>query len=78
MKLNRSCAVIISFSVLFCAVSELGFCREEEEGIIRMRLGGIHGSKGNQNSGIIESLARFAVEEHNKKEVLLLAFVCGN
>lgn len=79
MELIRSCAVIISLVVLLCAVSELGLCRgEEEEGMIRTRVGGIHGSRGNQNGGIIESLGRFAVEEHNKKEVFLLSLVCGN
>lgn len=43
-------------------------------------LGGVHESQGEvegqvaatQNSADIESLARFAVEEHNKKEVLFL------
>ncbi|KAI4332913.1 hypothetical protein L6164_017783 [Bauhinia variegata] len=34
--------------------------------------GGVHDSPGAQNSAEIESLARFAVEEHNKKENALL------
>ncbi|KAF8398133.1 hypothetical protein HHK36_017059 [Tetracentron sinense] len=38
-------------------------------------LGGISDSKGTQNSAEIQSLAQFAVEEHNKKENALLGFV---
>ncbi|XP_054819442.1 cysteine proteinase inhibitor-like [Prosopis cineraria] len=37
-------------------------------------LGGISGVQGNQNSLEIDNLARFAVEEHNKKENALLEF----
>lgn len=33
-------------------------------------LGGVQESRGAENSNEIESLARFAIEEHNKKEVL--------
>jgi hypothetical protein len=32
-------------------------------------LGGVHDSEASQNSVEIENLARFAVDEHNKKEV---------
>jgi len=32
-------------------------------------LGGVHDSQSSQNSAEIDSLARFAVDEHNKKEV---------
>ncbi|OVA11786.1 Proteinase inhibitor I25 [Macleaya cordata] len=37
-------------------------------------LGGIRDSEGSQNSLEIESLAKFAVEEHNKKQNALLEF----
>lgn len=37
-------------------------------------LGGVQESQGTQNSADIDSLARFAVEEHNKKENALLEF----
>ncbi|KAJ6428186.1 hypothetical protein OIU84_023577 [Salix udensis] len=37
-------------------------------------LGGVHDSKASQNSVEIDSLARFAVEEHNKKENAMLEF----
>ncbi|KAG6769052.1 hypothetical protein POTOM_024667 [Populus tomentosa] len=40
-----------------------------------MKLGGVHDCKGSQNSGEIDSLARFAVQEHNTKENALLEFV---
>lgn len=32
-------------------------------------LGGVRDVPANQNSGEVESLGRFAVDEHNKKEV---------
>lgn len=35
-------------------------------------LGGIKPVEGNENSLEIESLARYAVDEHNKKKVLFL------
>ncbi|CAN8259615.1 unnamed protein product [Cochlearia groenlandica] len=38
-------------------------------------LGGVRDVPANQNSGEVESLARFAVDEHNKKENALLEFV---
>ncbi|KAK9273051.1 hypothetical protein L1049_017858 [Liquidambar formosana] len=37
-------------------------------------VGGIHDSEGSQNKLEIDSLARFAVEEHNKKENAVLDF----
>ncbi|KAF7815559.1 cysteine proteinase inhibitor-like [Senna tora] len=37
-------------------------------------LGGVREVEGNQNSLEIDNLARFAVEEHNKKENALLEF----
>ncbi|XP_011040718.1 PREDICTED: cysteine proteinase inhibitor-like isoform X1 [Populus euphratica] len=40
-----------------------------------MKLGGVHDCKGSQNIGEIDSLARFAVQEHNTKENALLEFV---
>ncbi|XVF00162.1 hypothetical protein REPUB_Repub03eG0261400 [Reevesia pubescens] len=38
-------------------------------------LGGIHPSQGAQNSEELENLARFAVDEHNKKENAMVEFV---
>ncbi|KAH8522716.1 hypothetical protein Peur_041215 [Populus x canadensis] len=37
-------------------------------------LGGVHDSEASQNSVEIENLARFAVDEHNKKENAILEF----
>lgn len=38
-------------------------------------LGGVTESQGSENSAEIEDLARFAVQEHNKKENAMLEFV---
>ncbi|XP_052117105.1 cysteine proteinase inhibitor-like [Arachis duranensis] len=38
-------------------------------------LGGISTVEGSQNSATTESLGRFAVEEHNKKENTVLEFI---
>ena len=59
--------------VLLCSVCELGHCLERSS-VLKMRLGGIHDCKGSQNSAEIDSLARFAVQEHNKKANSLLEF----
>uniref|UniRef100_A0A5B7A3T3 Cysteine proteinase inhibitor n=1 Tax=Davidia involucrata TaxID=16924 RepID=A0A5B7A3T3_DAVIN len=74
MKLNTFSVVSLSLFVLvFSAFCESGLCRED--GFIRMKtLGGVHDCKGSQNSAEIQSIARFAVEEHNKKENALLEF----
>jgi len=54
--------------VLLCGCyTELGLCRQDN--FLKMKLGGVHDCKGSQNSGEIDSLARFAVQEHNTKEV---------
>nr|AWB97031.1 cystatin-like protein [Agapanthus praecox subsp. orientalis] len=37
-------------------------------------LGGVHEKEGTENSVEVEELARFAVDEHNKKENALLEF----
>ncbi|KAK2652026.1 hypothetical protein Ddye_011882 [Dipteronia dyeriana] len=67
----------IAFGVVVVAVcgwfTELGLCSEEDN-LIKMKLGGVHDCKGSQNSAEIESLARFAVQEHNKKQNAVLEF----
>lgn len=52
---------------------QLGFCKQQEEDPTRMAtLGGIKDSSASsQNSAELDSLARFAVDQHNNKEVLL-------
>lgn len=56
--------------VLLCGCFELGFCKDDP--FIMMKTLG--GSQGSENSVEIESLGRFAVEEHNKNENALLEF----
>ncbi|KAG5552703.1 hypothetical protein RHGRI_010711 [Rhododendron griersonianum] len=53
----------------------VGFCKDD--GLIRMKpvvVGGVRDVAGMQNSAEIESIGRFAVDEHNKKENALLEF----
>jgi len=65
---SRFLLFIVFFSLsLFISsliASDLGFCNEE-----MALVGGVGDVPANQNSGEVESLARFAVDEHNKKEV---------
>lgn len=70
MELNR----LVLLSLSFVLVSQIGFCREDS--FIRMPktmnlLGGVRDCGGIQNSAEIESIARFAVQEHNKNQVFL-------
>ncbi|XP_041027911.1 cysteine proteinase inhibitor-like [Juglans microcarpa x Juglans regia] len=68
-----SVALLLGTVVVLSGVCEFGLCFEDDQSI-RMKLGGVHDCKGSQNSGEIETLARFAVQEHNKKENTLLEF----
>ncbi|KAL1802680.1 hypothetical protein ACET3Z_031327 [Daucus carota] len=53
----------------------LGFCTQQQDPTIMATLGGIKDSSASsQNSVELESLARFAVEQHNNKENSLLEF----
>ncbi|CAN6814995.1 unnamed protein product, partial [Brassica oleracea] len=63
-------------SLLLCGIIQLGFCRSEEKSLEKtmMMLGGVHNLRRNQNSGVIESLARFAIQEHNNRENKVLEF----
>ncbi|CAI9099441.1 OLC1v1036267C1 [Oldenlandia corymbosa var. corymbosa] len=79
MKTNGSA---FRFSVVLLALFlcwESGMvCSLSVKGLIRMRDGGVLGGIGHyggtQNNGEIESLGRFAVQEHNKNENALLEF----
>lgn len=69
-------AAILSASAVPSSVgSDLGFCTGnwlEQEGRNQdgmATLGGVHEPRGAENSVAVEDLARFAVDEHNKKEV---------
>ncbi|XP_010557894.1 PREDICTED: cysteine proteinase inhibitor 6-like [Tarenaya hassleriana] len=61
---------LIVFSVSSAISADLGFCSDDD----MSTLDGAPYSSGSQNSGEVESLARFAVDEHNKKENALLEF----
>ncbi|CAH2058585.1 unnamed protein product [Thlaspi arvense] len=62
-------------TLLLCVTIQLGICRSEEKRTEKtMMLGGVHDLRGNQNSGEIESLARFAIQEHNSRENKVLEF----
>lgn len=68
-------ALFITASLAYHHHHQGGGEEVEEEGLIAMAtLGGVKESEGFQNSVEIEDLARFAVEEHNKKENKLLEF----
>lgn len=57
-------------TLLLCGTIHLAICRSEEKITAKtMKLGGVHDLRGNQNNEEIESLARFAIQEHNKQQV---------
>lgn len=68
---NNSSSLVLLISILLFAFCELGSCRNYDFIKMKKALGGL---KGIQNSAEIESIARFAVQEHNKKEVFILIF----
>lgn len=68
-------SVTLMLLVVLSAFCDLGFCKDD--GLIRMKpvvVGGVRDVAGMQNSAEIESIGRFAVDEHNKKEVVLEVF----
>ncbi|GLT95651.1 hypothetical protein SLE2022_133190 [Rubroshorea leprosula] len=71
MKMKNFSVVVFTL-LLLSAFCDLGLCRGDD--FLRMKLGGFHDCRGTQNSAEIESLARFAVQEHNKKENALVEF----
>lgn len=75
MELSRLVVLFLSFVLLL----HFGFCRQDN--IIRMPrsmnlLGGVRDRGGIRNSAEIESIARFAVQEHNRNQVFLKQFLC--
>nr|ACU24145.1 unknown [Glycine max] len=62
-------------SILFALRSSSGGCSEYHHHHTPMAtIGGLRDSQGSQNSVQTEALARFAVDEHNKKQNSLLEF----
>ncbi|PRQ45744.1 putative Cystatin domain-containing protein [Rosa chinensis] len=66
----KSCIALAGLVVFLCAIFELGLCREDP--LIKMNLGGFKDSRASQNSA--ESIALFAVQEHNKQQNGVLEF----
>ncbi|KAJ0259424.1 Cystatin domain-containing protein [Hirschfeldia incana] len=60
---------------LLCGAIRSRSSRSEHRRMVKtMVLGGVEDIQGNQNSGEIESLARFAIQEHNNRENKVLEF----
>lgn len=77
MRLHAVPLSVVSV-LLVLVISVLLSLRYRNQDPIKMAtLGGVHESQGGaaQNSVEIEGVARFAVDEHNKKEVSILIFV---
>ncbi|XP_027355042.1 cysteine proteinase inhibitor 6 [Abrus precatorius] len=68
------CFFFFFFLLFFTLPSSLADCLHYDHHAPMATLGGVHDSQGSQNSGEIEALARFAVDEHNKKQNALLEF----
>ncbi|KAJ6934446.1 cysteine proteinase inhibitor 6-like [Populus alba x Populus x berolinensis] len=62
-------AVVLTVTITPLISASGGFCQEK-----MATLGGVHDSQSSQNSAEIDGLARFAVDEHNKKENAILEF----
>ena len=65
----KPAVALLSILILLFGLCELGFCREEPS--IRMNLRGFRDFEGSSqnNAALIETLARFAVQEHNNQQV---------
>ncbi|CAM8995868.1 unnamed protein product [Rhodiola kirilowii] len=79
IAISKYSIVVLLAVVVICGFGKLGVSIRDE-GSIRMAtrrgplLGGVSDYIGGENSVEIESLARFAVQEHNKNENSLLEF----
>ncbi|KAJ6694827.1 CYSTEINE PROTEINASE INHIBITOR 6 [Salix koriyanagi] len=62
-------AVVLAVTTTTLISASGGFCPDK-----MATLGGVHDSQSSQNSAEIDSLARFAVDEHNKKGNAILEF----
>ncbi|KAL5546792.1 hypothetical protein UlMin_006479 [Ulmus minor] len=70
--IRLSAVALLSLALVLCVLCELRICREDPR--IRMKLGGFRDLQGSQNGAFVETLARFAVQEHNKQQNALLEF----
>ncbi|KAL8529334.1 hypothetical protein ACS0TY_006663 [Phlomoides rotata] len=48
-------------------ICEIGFCSESQERLENMKIGGLRNIP--QNNGEIESIGRFAVQQHNNNQI---------
>ncbi|KAL8489234.1 hypothetical protein ACS0TY_025221 [Phlomoides rotata] len=70
-KNNNVLYIILIFSVV-SQICEIGFCSESQERPENMKLGGLRNIP--QNNGEIESIGRFAVQQHNNNQNTFLEF----
>ncbi|KAJ6826603.1 cysteine proteinase inhibitor 12-like [Iris pallida] len=75
MKSRSFASCFLALLFLCCSYSSAAtFDEGEEEPNTMAKVGGVRESKHAENSLEVEELARFAVDEHNKKENALLEF----
>lgn len=67
--------LFFSWIIVLAGNASAHFCAEQDDPLLMAStLGGVHDSQGASNSTDVDELARFAVEEHNKKEVNSFSF----
>ncbi|KAH6779566.1 cystatin B [Perilla frutescens var. hirtella] len=69
---NKNTLYFSLFLAVVAVICEVGICREPPDQTITMKLGGLRNTA--QNSGKIESMGRFAVQQHNQNQNTLLEF----
>lgn len=77
--MNKEFSILFSSSTLLLLLlswivlagnASAHFCSQQDDPLLMAStLGGVHDSQGASNSADVDELARFAVDEHNKKEV---------
>ncbi|CAK9325701.1 unnamed protein product [Citrullus colocynthis] len=68
--------LLLSWIILLAGNASAHFCAQQDDPLLMAStLGGVHDSQGTSNPVDVDELARFAVDEHNKKENSLLEFV---
>lgn len=68
---SSSLLLLLLFSwIVVAGFASSQFCAQQDDPLLMAStLGGVHESQGSSNSADVDELARFAVNEHNKKEV---------
>lgn len=64
---NNNALYMILILAVVSLICEIGFCSQSQE---NMKLGGFRNIA--QNNGEIESIGRFAVQQHNNNQVFFL------